>query len=121
MILEEKVDRLEEMMMKLTYAQLNTQINIDNLSREIRDFKVHTQVNIDNLSREIRDFKVQTQNIIDDLGKELKNSEVKTRTEMRQRYEELIKKLGTITEDMVIPNIDFIAMKYFNLKKVKFF
>jgi hypothetical protein len=31
-----------------------------------------------------------------------------------KKYEELIKKLGTLAEDMVAPNVNFIAKKYFN-------
>ena len=43
----ERVDRLEEMMMRLAYAQMNTQIQLDSLSREMKDFK-----------NEMKDFKI---------------------------------------------------------------
>jgi hypothetical protein len=38
-IVEERVDRLEEALMKLAYAQFNTEMELRQLSREMKDFK----------------------------------------------------------------------------------
>jgi DNA repair exonuclease SbcCD ATPase subunit len=125
---EEKVNKLEEMMMKtqlmvqgLSFEVSRTQINIrelssemkdfkneirndtekfkrhtdlsiENLSKEIKDFKTHTQNTTDNLSKEIKDFKTHTQNTTDNLSKELKAFCKK----MQQDREKMNKKWGDL-------------------------
>jgi hypothetical protein len=38
-VVEERMDRLEEALMKLAYAQFNTKLELWQLSKEMRDFK----------------------------------------------------------------------------------
>ncbi len=91
MIIEERVDRLEElaaqtqmMLQSLSYEVSRTQIAVNNLSQEMKDFK--------------NEMKRDTRNLKRELG-------------------ELSKKMGTMVEDMVAPNIRFIGEKYFSCKK----
>ncbi len=51
--LDERVDRLEEALMKLAYAQFNTEMELRQLSREMKDFKDEMRAFKD----EMKDFK----------------------------------------------------------------
>lgn len=52
-IVEERVDRLEEALMKLAYAQFNTEMELRQLSREMKSFKDEMRA----LRDEMRNFK----------------------------------------------------------------
>lgn len=97
-VIEEKVDRLEFL---VAQTQLMIQGLTVELRREMKDFKTQTQSSIESLSKEIKDFKTYTQLSFE---------------RMNKKWEEAVKKFGTIVEDMVIPNIEFITEKHFNLK-----
>jgi len=95
---EERLDRLDElvaqtqiMLKSLSYEVSRTQIQIDNVTR-----------NVNSLSHEIKDFKTHTQSSFE---------------RMNRKWEELVRKQGTLVEDMVAPNMKFIAEKYFNREK----
>jgi len=91
MIIEERVDRLEEL-------AAQTQLMIQSLSYEVS----RTQIAVNNLSQEMKDFK----------------NEMKIDTKyLKRELGELSKKMGTMVEDMVAPNIRFIGEKYFSCKK----
>jgi len=87
---KEKVDRLEYMMMELSYTQMKTQMDIHSLSKEMKEFK-----------NEMKEFK---------------NEMKRTVREMNLRWGDLANKMGTIVEDIVVPNIHSIAGKYFGCK-----
>ena len=96
-VVEERVYRLEElvaqtqaMLQSLSYEVSRTQIQVNNVSR-----------NVNSLSHEMKEFKNYTQLSFE---------------KMNKKWEDLVKKLGTLVEDMVIPNIEFIAEKHFGLK-----
>ena len=105
---EERVIYLEEMMGKLIQLQFNTQMNLDRLSVDVR----RTQLSTENLSKEMKEFKNHTQSTIDNFSKEIQ----KDNKNLRENLQGLSKKLGTIVEDIVIPNIEYIAEKYFGCK-----
>lgn len=92
---EERLSLLEETVMKLAYIQINTHVEIQKLTLEMKDFK-----------NEMKDFKNETE---------------KDRKEMNRKWGDLAQKMGTIAEDMVAPNIEHIAEKYFKLAKGKRF
>ena len=97
--LEKKVDRLE-------YLMAQTQLMFQGLVVELRDFKTQTQITIN-------EFKAQTQKSI----KEMKNDTKKLKRELA----EVSRKMGTLVEDMVAPNIERIGKKYFGLDRGKSF
>ncbi|OQA13081.1 MAG: hypothetical protein BWY64_03779 [bacterium ADurb.Bin363] len=99
---EERVDKLEDLV-----AQ--TQLMIQSLSYEVS----RTQISVNRLSNEMKDFKVYTQNTIDGLSKNID----KLGEKMNKKWEDVVKKQGTLVEDMVAPNIKFIVERYFNCKK----
>jgi len=106
---EERLDRLDElaaqtqiMLQSLSYEVSRTQIQIDNVSR-----------NVNSLSQEMKEFK-------NEMKQEMKDFKTYTQLSferMNRKWEELVRKQGTLVEDMVAPNMKFIAEKYFNCKK----
>ena len=86
-VVEERVDRLEDALMKLAYAQFNTEMELRQLSREMKAFK--------------------------DEMKEFKDESKQFQKEMNKKWGELANKMGTVVEDIVAPNIPRIARQYF--------
>ena len=78
-MLEERVETLEDLMADLLRASARTQAQVEQTSREMRDFK-----------EEMRDFKDETR---------------VSRREMNRRWGELANKMGTMAEDLVAPSI----------------
>jgi hypothetical protein len=112
-VVEERVDRLEAlaaqtqlMLQSLSYEVSRTQIQIDNVSR-----------NVNNLSHEMKEFKAHTQNTVDRLSQQLEKDTKEMKQEINNQWEKMVKKQGTLVEDMVSPNIKFIGEKYFNCKQ----
>jgi len=109
---EERVDRLESltaqtqlMLQSLSFEVSRTQINLNSLSREMKDFK-----------SEMKDFKDEMKDFKDEM-KDFKTHTQLSFDRMNKKWEKLVKKQGTLVEDMVDPNIKYIAEKYFNCKK----
>lgn len=86
----EKINEIEKVLMKLSYLQMNTQIQLDRTGNQV-----------DNISKEMKDFK-----------DEMKED----RKKMFKQWGEMSNKLGTIVEDLIVPNVETIGEKYFNLK-----
>jgi len=94
-VIEEKVNNLEAlaaqtqiMIQGLSYEVSRTQIQIDNVSR-----------NVNSLSHEMKDFKTYTQATIE----EMKQDSKKMRDDMNKKWGDLANKWGTIVEDLVAP------------------
>lgn len=107
-VIEEKVNNLEAlaaqtqiMIQGLSYEVSRTQIQIDNVSR-----------NVNTLGQEMKDFKTYTQATIE----EMKQDSKKMRDDMNKKWGDLANKWGTIVEDLVAPNVEALGEKYFNLK-----
>jgi len=124
MELEERIDRLEALMAQsqLMYQGLIVEMREfkNEMRLETKEFKNHTQTTMDN-------FRTHTQNTIDNLSRELQKDREKFARELQAdrkhftkelntKFEKLTRMMGTIVEDIVIPNIEFLAEKYFNLK-----
>ncbi|MEQ8189553.1 MAG: hypothetical protein ABRQ39_16405 [Candidatus Eremiobacterota bacterium] len=95
MVIDVKVDRLEEMLIKTQEEVQKTNLIVQGMA-----------LSINKLGNEMFDFKKKTELSFD---------------RMNKKWEDVIKKLGTLVEDMVIPNIEFIAEKYFMLKNVRIY
>ncbi len=96
--------------------KLHVQFTTDSLSQEMKEFKRHSQASMD-------EFKLHVQSTTDSLSQEVKEFKEELRRdtkemkkEINNQWERMAKKMGTLVEDIVIPNIEFIAEKYFNLK-----
>jgi len=92
--IEDRVETLEEMMIK-------TQMVLQSLSIEMKKFK-----------DEMSEFK----NEIREDTKKFKDEMRQDRKKRNQEWADLAKKMGTIVEDMVVPNVVWIGEKHFKLK-----
>ena len=109
--LEDRVDRLEEMMIK-------TQMVIQSLSIEMKKFKDE----MSEFKNEMSEFKNEMsefKNEMSEFKNEMSEFKNETRQDSKKRNKEwadLARKMGTIVEDIVVPNMEWIGEKYFNLK-----
>ena len=85
----QKVSELEKAMMELVYQSRLTEMNINRLSDEMREFK-----------DEMREFKDEMR---------------ESRNTMDKRWGDLARKMGTLIEDIFIPSFDLAIEKYFGL------
>ncbi|MCF8107686.1 MAG: hypothetical protein K9J81_01705 [Desulfohalobiaceae bacterium] len=93
----ERVSYLEELMQKLAYSQMQTNISLDRLSNEMRGFK-----------DEMREFKDEMREFKDEM-REYKDWSKKQVLTMNRQWGDLANKLGTVVEDFVAPNLPRIA------------
>jgi hypothetical protein len=105
----EKLSYLEETMAQLAYSQLKTEMSLQTLSREMREFK-----------DEMRDFKIEMSVFKDEMG-EYKDWSKKQLITMNRQWGDLANKMGTLVEDVVAPNIPRIAQTYFGCEDLDFF
>jgi len=91
--LEKRVDRLEEALMELIYQSKKTEIKIEKLSDEMREFKNEMKIFKD----EMREFK----------------------REINKKWGDLANKLGTLAEDIVAPGVPSAIKTDFNLEVVE--
>ncbi len=88
----ERVDELEAALMKLAYAQFNTEMELQKLSKEMIEFK-----------NEMIEFKNEMT--------EFKDENRRNNREMNQRWGELANKMGTLVEDLVAPSLSRIVQE----------
>jgi len=92
---EERIERLENVMIELAEAQMRTHVSLKKLSDEMQEFK-----------DEMREFKEESR---------------ADRKQMNKQWGELAHKMGTIVEDIVAPNIPRIAREYFGFGEIEDF
>ncbi|MBF0228966.1 MAG: DUF1640 domain-containing protein [Desulfamplus sp.] len=76
------------------------------------------------MRQSIANMEQDTQKMKAEIGKSIANMEQDTknmRKEMNKKWGELANKMGTISEDIVAPNIPGVARQYFNVEKLLFF
>jgi hypothetical protein len=133
----ERVDRLERAIMELVYIQHKTEMEIQSLKKEMKEFKDAIQKDTENLKREFAEFKDEMKEFKDEMKefkdemkefkdemKEFKDWAKKTIEEnhewskreirrMNKQWGELANKMGTIVEDIVFPAVRPVVKKYF--------
>ncbi|MFN4308867.1 MAG: hypothetical protein ACK4GI_08675, partial [Sulfurihydrogenibium azorense] len=127
-VLEEKVSQLEEMMMRLLYIQQKTEMEIQSLSREMKEYKqqVDKQINeykqendrrFAKMDEEFEKYKQENDRRFAKMDEEFEkykkqvNEQIR---EMNKRWGEISNKLGTIVEDIIFPASKPVLEKYFN-------
>ncbi len=95
----ERVNLLEEALTKLAYAQFNLHIEVDRLILE-------GQASRERSEKEMADFKAEMR---------------ADRRQMNKRWGEIANRLGTIVEDIVLPNIPRLAREHFGAGQLEFF
>jgi len=98
----ERVDALEEALMKLAYAQFNTEMELQKLSKEMTAFK-----------GEMTDSKDERQDPKDEM-KNFREENRRANREMNRYWGKLADKMGTMAEDLVAPNLPRIVKEVLN-------
>ncbi len=133
--LQEKVDTLEtrtdsletilgQFIASANKAMIRLETDTRNFRDEMKDFKDEVRADTKNLKDEMKDFKdevrADTKNLKDEM-KEFKNEMKGFKKEMDKRWGDLSNKMGTLVEDMVVPNISWITREYFGDEDFNFF
>ncbi len=140
---DERVDRLEEALMKLAYAQFNTEMELRQLSQEMKDFKDEMKdfkAEMQAFKGEMKDFKDEMlafKGEMKDFKDEMKGfkdgveafkgemqafkEEVRRdRKAMNKRWGEIANKLGTVVEDIIYPSARRVARAFFGAETIEF-
>ncbi|GAB6275005.1 MAG: hypothetical protein STSR0004_18700 [Peptococcaceae bacterium] len=103
----QKVSELEKAMMELVYQSRLTEMSINRLSEEMREFKDEMR----GFKDEMREFKNNTEMDIKRRSEEMREF----KNTMDKRWGDLARKMGTLVEDIFIPSFDPMIEKYFGL------
>jgi len=95
--LRQEVDELREFLKELGYQSMRTELSINRLSQEMREFK-----------EEMREFKDEMSVFKDEMS-EFKDETVRDRKRMNKQWGDLANRLGTLVEDIVAPNLPRVA------------
>jgi len=116
--LKERVDKLEEALMRLVYIQQKTEIELQEFKKEMQEFKNEMKAFKD----EMLDFKEWSKRNIENLNqqwgksshREWTNKNIDTEN-LNQQWVKLVYKWGTLVEDIFAPSIDQAIEKYFGV------
>lgn len=86
---------------------------VDTLEGTLGQFIVHTDVALRRLENEMQAFKDEMQAFKDEVNEDRKR--------MNREWGNLANKMGTLVEDIIVPNIRGIARRYFNCNEVEDF
>lgn len=103
--LEGRVTTVERWLEKTGYAQFEYQMKLDTFHDEMREFKDE----MTDFKREMTDFKREMA--------EFKDEQRRDRREMNVKWGELANKMGTIVEDIVMPNLPGILKNHFGVEQ----
>ena len=119
---EKRITAIEKIIQEIVTMQAQTEKSILKLTVEIRDLKdetnklkdiqLRTDENVNRLAIEMKEFKDEMKEFKDEMRKQSK--------EMNKRWGDLANKMGTIVEDLVIPNLPLALEKYFSLQEPSF-
>ncbi len=111
----ERVDRLEEALMKLAYAQFNTEMEIRDLKGEMLAFKnemAEFKNEMAEFKNEMAVFKNEMAEFKDEMA-QFKDEVRRDQRAMNKRWGEISNKMGTIVEDIIYPSVRRIAREHF--------
>lgn len=118
--LEERVDTLESLLGQFI---IHTDVALRRLEAEmkvLKDEMIEFKNEMAEFKNEMREFKNEMAEFKNEMLA-YKNQSLEERKMAYRQWGELANKMGTIVEDMVIPNISGIAKKYFGCKEFDFF
>ncbi len=104
-LIEERVDRLETILGEFI---VSTSSSLNRLSKEMREFK-----------NEMREFKNEMGEFKNEM-REFKNEVRQDRKAMNKQWGELANKMGSLTEDIVVPAVRPAIKRYFNQELIDF-
>ena len=100
---DERVDRPETIAIELAEAQMRTQVSLETLSDEMTAFKGKVDQSL-----------ARTDRVIEELA-------AADRKQRDTQWGYLTRRLGTMVEDIVAPNIPRIAREQFGWREILFF
>lgn len=95
---EDRLDRVERLIERLSEAQYELDLSLARLSRDVRQLTLDLQTFKDELHADTEAFKRETKRML---------------REMNRRWGEMANRLGTIAEDVVYPNVPRLAAEHF--------
>ncbi len=108
---EERVNKLENMMMRVLYVQQQTQIEIQELKNEMKEFKNEMRQTITKMEKDTENLKNEMKEFKNEM-KEFKNEMRKTITEMKQDTQKFKDEMKQTITEMKQDTNDFkIEMK----------
>jgi len=110
----ERVDTLENALKELAYAGRRTEMSLDRLSLEMREFKEEMR----EFKDEMHAFKDEMSVFKDEMGAYKDESSRQIR-EMNLQWGRLANKMGTFVEDVVLPNFPRILERYFDATEIE--
>ncbi|HUX20397.1 MAG TPA: DUF3782 domain-containing protein [Spirochaetia bacterium] len=122
--MRERVDTVENALKELAYAGRRTEMSVDRLSEEMREFKAEMsefKAEMSDFKDEMAEFKDEMnefKNEMNEFKNEMKDFKEENRLEyrrMNQQWGALANKWGTFTEDMVVPNFPHLLERYFGI------
>ncbi|MCX7787907.1 MAG: hypothetical protein N2442_09445 [Spirochaetes bacterium] len=132
--IEEKVNDLETAIRELIYLQHKNEMQIHQLTVEMREFKDEMKEFKDEMKEfkdEMKEFKDEMKEFKDEMKGfkdeilgfkeeilDFKNEIREENRQMNKRWGELSNKMGTIVEDLVYPSINPLLARYFNLEPI---
>jgi hypothetical protein len=98
--------------MELVYVQHKTEMEIQSLKKEMKEFKDAIQKDTENLKRELAEFKDEMKAFKNEM-REFKDEMQREVKRINRQWGELANKMGTIIEDIVFPAVRPVIKKYF--------
>ncbi len=137
-VLEHRVDRLEEALIKLAEQVAETSAEVKSLSIEMKEFKDEMrefkeesekrrrmlEKSMEEFKDEMKEFKDEMQEFKDEMRafksemQEFKDKVDRILDDMNKRWGELANKMGTVVEDIIVPAMQEIAKKYFGCDEI---
>lgn len=123
-VLRERVDKLEEALMRLVYIQQKTEIELQEFKKEMQEFKDEMKVfknEMLDFKDEMKVFKDEMRNFKDEMRVfkdemlDFKEWSKKNIENLNQQWGRLANKMGTLVEDIFAPSIDQAIEKYFGV------
>ena len=119
-VLEERVDRLEALLGQFIVSTNAMMIRSERVQEE---FKQEMKVFKDEMADFKDEMKIFKNEMVDfkDEMKDFKDETESDRRRMNKQWGELANKMGTLVEDIVVPNIPRIAEEYFHVNTLDLF
>jgi hypothetical protein len=114
------VDDVEEAISKLAHAQVHTETLIQQLTRDVSDFKHEMsefKKEMSDFKKEMSDFKKEMSDFKKEMS-DFKREAEADRKRMNKAWGDLANRLGTIAEDVVAPNIRRLALDEFGFEQI---
>ncbi|RMG37550.1 MAG: hypothetical protein D6732_06330 [Methanobacteriota archaeon] len=107
-IVEERVTNIEKYIRDLAYLHIQTERKLAGLSEEMKEFKDEMR----EFKDEMREFKDEMREFKDEM-KEFKDFTERNIKSLNQKWGELANRLGTVVEDIILPDFPNIIVNVF--------